>query len=157
MIEMRVCFVSCAVDLDGRLANDVKPPKIEPCEACATYNVPQGCWDKAYGRRSVTKEYEKSAVHLTFPYVEPQGEAWRMVPDGEGYVEHIRDDVVEAEQDEDKDRPPHADNFSREILRLSGKEASEADQHVARDGAEEDLPKVWLYLSRRPKGDDFVV
>jgi hypothetical protein len=80
-----------------------------------------------------------------------------MVPDGEGYVEHIRDDVVEVEQDEDKDRPPHADNFAREILCLGGKEASEADQHVARDGAEEDLPKVGLYLSRRPKGDDFVV
>lgn len=80
-----------------------------------------------------------------------------MVPYGQGYVEHIRDNVVEAEEDEDKNWAPDTDDLAREFLRLGRSETSEADHNVAPNGSEEDLPEIRLHLSRRAKADNFVV
>jgi hypothetical protein len=47
--------------------------------------------------------------------------------------------VFEAEDNESKDGPPHADDLGGEILGLDAEEYGEADEPVATDCFEEDL------------------
>lgn len=44
ILPVLIPVVFCAVDLELRLADKVKPPYIQACEACAAHGIAQRRW-----------------------------------------------------------------------------------------------------------------
>ena len=111
-----------SVDGDGvRVANEEKVPVDYRNEERAANNVSESCWDHAV------------------PDVEADGDFRITQENGHWDIKHIRNNVVEAEEDECKNGPPDGDDLRKELASAGSQETGQAHEPVGANGFQEDL------------------
>lgn len=105
-------------------------------------------------KQSTSNDIPQQRGNDPLPDVQRYRDLGRPQPDRQGDEGHIGDDVVKAQRHEGKGREPDAYHLGGEIAALDAEEASQTDQPVAADPAEENLMEVRGELFLRGKGDD---
>ena len=149
-----------AVNADVGLVEDVQPVIESAAEACASEDVADGggddsCQNRVSNHQIIRPSSALWGVH-TFPDVQRYRQTRRAEKQAHWDEEHVCHHVFESKGDKRKDWPPHANYLGCQVLRLQPQVASQANQPVAANGAQEDLVELEIDLLLFCIGDGLV-